>query len=128
MIDLDSGSTWTNTDSGNWLKSSKSSEVKIYSESGSKSRSWDSSPHSFSHNGMWLFMIGDLSSRMTGMKIKTNSKMFLKLGNKTWVILIRNFELDNKIEDRDHILVWVQFHENENLLICQCDSQKYDIS
>ena len=53
-------------------------------ESGSKSRSWNSSPHSFSHNGMWL-NIGDSSSRMISVKIKTDSKILLKSGNKTWV-------------------------------------------
>ena len=85
MIDLDSGNTGTNTDSGKRLKSSKYSGVKIGSGSGSKSRSWNSSPHSFSHDGMWLSKIGDSSSRMTGMGIKTDSKMLLKLGNKTGV-------------------------------------------
>ena len=39
MIDLDSGSTGTNTDSGKRLKSSKGSGVEIGSGSGSKSRS-----------------------------------------------------------------------------------------
>ena len=61
MSDLDSGRTITNIDSGNWLKSSKGSGVEICSESGSKSRSWNSSPHSFYHNGMWLSKIGDSS-------------------------------------------------------------------
>ena len=80
MIDLDSGSTWTNTDSENWLKSSKSSRVKICSVSGSKSRSWNSSPYSFSHNVMWLSKIGDSSSKMTGMRIKTDPKSGSKTG------------------------------------------------
>ena len=84
MIDLDSGSTGTNTDSGRWLKSSKGSGVEIGSGSGSKSRSWNSSPYLFPHNGMWL-NIGDSSSRMIGMGTKTDSKMLLKLGNKTGV-------------------------------------------
>ena len=39
MIDLESGSTGTNTDSGKRLKSSKGSGVKIGSGIGSKSRS-----------------------------------------------------------------------------------------
>ena len=39
MIDLDSGSAGTNTDSGIWFKSSKGSGVKIGSGIGSKSRS-----------------------------------------------------------------------------------------
>ena len=45
MIDLDLGSTRTNTDSEKWLKSCKGSGVNIGSGSGSKSRSWNSSPH-----------------------------------------------------------------------------------
>ena len=65
MIDLNLESTGTNTDSEKWLKSSKGSGVEISSGSGSKSRSWNSSPHSFPNNGMWL-NIGDSSSRMTG--------------------------------------------------------------
>jgi len=39
MIDLDLGSTRTNTDLGKLLKSSKGSGVEIGSENGSKSRS-----------------------------------------------------------------------------------------
>ena len=39
MIDLDLGSTGTNTDLEKWLKSSKGSGVEIGSGSGSKSRS-----------------------------------------------------------------------------------------
>ena len=74
MIDLDLGSTGTNTDSGKWLKSSKGSGVEIGSGSGSKSRSWNSSPHSVPHNGMWLSKIGDSSSRMIGMKSKLTLK------------------------------------------------------
>ena len=73
MIDLDSGSTGTTTDSWIWLKSSKGSGVEIGSGIGSKSRSWNSSPHSFPHNGMWLSKNGDSSSRMTGMSFKTDS-------------------------------------------------------
>ena len=84
MIDLDLKSTRTNTDSGKWLTLSKGSGVKIGWGSWSKSRSWNSSPHSFPHNGMWL-NIGDSSSRMTGVGIKTDSKILLKLGNKTGV-------------------------------------------
>ena len=72
VIDLGLGSTWTNTDSGTWLKSSKGSEVQIGSGIGSKSRNWNPIPHSFFHNGMWLSKIGDSSSRMTGMGIKTS--------------------------------------------------------
>ena len=45
----------------------------------------NSSPHSFSHNGMWLPKGCDFSSRMTGMEIKTDSKMLLKLSNITGV-------------------------------------------
>jgi len=85
MINLNSGSTGTNSDSEIWLKSSKNSGVVICSGSGSKSRGWNSSPHSFSHNWMWLSNIGDLSSKMTGMRIKTDSKMLLKSGSKTGV-------------------------------------------
>ena len=40
---------------------------------------------------------------MTGMGIKTDSKMLLKLGNKTGVNIIQEFELDHKFEDRSHI-------------------------
>ena len=47
MIDLGSGSAGTNTDLGNWLKSSKGFGVEICSGSGSKSRSWNYSSHSF---------------------------------------------------------------------------------
>ena len=82
MIDLDSG---TNTDSEKRLKSSKGSGVEIDSGSGSKSRRWSSSPHSFPHDGMWLSTIGDFSFGMTGIGIKTDSKMLLKLGNVTGV-------------------------------------------
>ena len=84
MIDLDSGSTRTNTLEKR-LKSSKGSWVEIGLGSGSKSRSWNSSPHSFPHDGMWLPKVGDFSSRMIGMGTKTDSKMLLKLGNKTGV-------------------------------------------
>ena len=59
MIDLDSRSTGTNTDLGIWLKSSKGSGVKIGSGIGFKLRSWNSSPHSFSHDRMWFSKIGD---------------------------------------------------------------------
>ena len=79
MIDLESGRAWTTIDSGKWLKSSKGSGVKICSESGSKLRSWNSSPHAFPYNGMWLSKIGDSSSKMTGMGIKTDSKISLKI-------------------------------------------------
>ena len=127
MIDLGSRSKGTNTDSWNWLKSSKNFRVKIYSESGSKLKNWNSSSHLFSHNGMWLCKIGDSCSRITSMTIKTDSKMLVKLGNKTWVNLIQKLELDHIIEDRDHIPDWVQFHENENLPLFQCDSQKCGI-
>ena len=85
MIDLDSGSTRTNTDLGIWLRSSKGSGVQIGSGIGSKSRSWYSSPHSFPQDGMWLPKVGDFSSRMTGMGTKTDSKIFLKSGSKTGV-------------------------------------------
>jgi len=85
MIDLDLGSTETNTDYRKRLKSSKGSGVEIGSESGSKSRSWNSNSHSFPNNGMWLSKIGDSSSRMPGMGIKTYSKILLKLGSKKGV-------------------------------------------
>ena len=87
MIDLDLESKGTNTDSGKWLKSSKGLGVEIGSGSGFKSRSWNSSPHSFSNNRMWLSRIGDSSSRMTGMGIETDSKILFKLGNKTGVYI-----------------------------------------
>ena len=102
MIDLDSGSTGTNTDLEICLKSSKGSGVKIGSGSGSKLRSWNSSPHSFPHNGMWLSKIGDSSSRITGMGTKTDSKMLLKLDNKTRV------NIDSGIWTGSQIY-WVQF-------------------
>ena len=75
----------TNTDSGKGLKSSKGSGVEIDSGSGFKSRRWNSSPHSFPYDRMWLSKVGDFSSRMTGMGIKTDSKILLKLGNKIGV-------------------------------------------
>ena len=117
MIDLDLESTGTNTDSEKWLRSSKDSGVKISSESGSKSRGWNSSPHSFSNNRMWL-NIGDSSSRMTGVGTKTDSKMLLKMDNKIGVNIDLEI-LDHKFEDQSHIPYWVQFHKNENLPICQ---------
>ena len=85
MINLESRRAWTTIDLEKWLKSSNGSGIKIYSESRSKSRSWNSSPHSFPHNGMWLSTIADSSSRMTCMGIKTNSKILLKSGSKTGV-------------------------------------------
>ena len=57
------------------------------------------------HNGMWLSKIGDSSLRMTGMGIKTDSKMLLKSGSKTGINIDLKFELDHKFEDRSHILV-----------------------
>ena len=84
------------TDSGKWLKSSKDSGVEIGSGSGCKSRSWNSSPHSFSHNGMWL-NIGDSSSRMTSVGIKTDSKILLKSGNKTGVNIDSGIWTESKI-------------------------------
>ena len=91
MIDLNLGSTVTMIDSGNWLKLSEGSGVKIGLGIGSKSRSWNSSPYSFPHNEMWLSKISDSSSRMTGMGIKIDSKMLLKSGSKIGV------NIDSKI-------------------------------
>ena len=82
MINLDSESTGTNTDSVIWLKSSKGSGVQIGSRIGSKSRNWNPISHSFPHNQMWLPKIGDSSSKMTGMRITAESKMLLKSGSK----------------------------------------------
>ena len=107
-------------------KSSKGSGVEIGSESGSKSRSWNSSPHSFSHNGMWL-NIGDSSSRMTGVGSKLTLKYYSSRVTKQESILIRKFELDHRFENLGHISHWVQFHKNENLPICQWNFQKYEI-
>ena len=73
MIDLDLGSMGTNIDSEKWLKSSKGSGVKIGSGSGSKSRSWNSSPHSFPHNRMW-HNISDSSLRRTVWESKLTLK------------------------------------------------------
>ena len=102
MIDLNSGSTGTNTDSGRWLKSSKGSGVEIGSGIGSKSRSWNSSPHLFSNNGMWL-NIGDSSSRMIGVGIKTDSKILVKSGNKTGVSIYSRIWTGSQIwESRSH--------------------------
>ena len=86
LINLDSKRSGTMIDSGNWLKSSEGSGGKICSGSGSKSRNWNSCPHSVSHNRMWLPKIGDSSSRMTGMGIKTDSKILLNLetGSQIW--------------------------------------------
>ena len=85
MIDLDSRNAGTNINSGIWFKWSKGSGVKIGSGIGSKSKSWNWSPYSFFHNGMWLSKIGDISSRITGMGTKTDSKMLLKLGSEIGV-------------------------------------------
>ena len=41
------------------IKSRKGSGVEIGSGSESKSRSWNSNPHSFHHDGMWLHKVGD---------------------------------------------------------------------
>ena len=112
-------------DSGNWLKSSKDSGVKFFLRSEAKLRSWNLSPHLFSQNGIWLPKVGDSSSRMTGMRIKTDSRMLLKLGNKRRVNI--DSELDYKFENLGHILGWVQFHKNGNLQICQWYFQKYGI-
>ena len=102
MIDLYLESTGTNTNSGKWFKSSKGLEVEIGLGSGTKSRSWNSSPHSFSHNGMWL-NIGDPSSRMTGVGIKTDSKILLKSGNKTGVNIDSEIWTGSQIwESRSH--------------------------
>ena len=75
MIDLDLESTGTNTDSGKWLKSSKGSGVETGSGMG---------PNHEVNNGMWL-NIGDSSSRMISVGIKTDSKILLKSGNKIGV-------------------------------------------
>jgi len=83
MNDLSSEGTWTNSDSGNSLKSSKGSGVKISSKIRSKLKNWYSGSHSFFLNGMWLYKIGDSSSRIAGIGIKISSKMLLKLGNKS---------------------------------------------
>ena len=119
MIDLDSGSTRTNTDSGIWHKSSKGLGVKIGSGIESKSRSWNPIPHSFFLNRMWLSKIGDSSSRMTGMGIKLTLKYCSDQVAKQESILIQKFELDHKFETQDHISHWVQLSKNENLSICQ---------
>ena len=111
MIDLDLGSTGTNTDSEKWLQSSKGSGVEIGSGSGSKLRSWNSSPHSFSHNRMWL-NIGDSISRMTGMGINTDSKILLKLDNKIWANIDLGIWTGSKFKNLGHISHWVQFHKN----------------
>ena len=91
MIDLGLGSTWTNIDSGIWLKGSG---VQIGSGIGSKSRNWNPISHSFSHNGMWLSKIGDLISRWTGTGSNTDSEKGLKSGKNTSVII----ELGSEIE------------------------------
>ena len=59
--------------------------MEIGSGSGSKSRSWNSNPHSFPHNGIWLSKISYSISRMTDMGIKTDSKILLKSGSKPGV-------------------------------------------
>jgi len=75
---------------------------------------------------MWL-NIGDSSSRMIGVGIKTDSKILLKLGNKTWVNTDSGIWTGSQIwESRSHFY-WVQFHKNENLSFCQWDFQKYEI-
>ena len=57
----------------------------------------------------------DSSSGMTGMGIKTDSKVLLKLGNNTGVNNDSGFELDHKFEDQSHIPHWVQFHKKWEL-------------
>ena len=109
MIDLDLGSTGTNTDSKKWLKSSKGSGVEIGSGSGSKSSRWNSSPHSFSNNGMWL-NIGNSSSRMIGMGIKTDSKILLKFKRERVQLLrVRTKWKKERILDR----IWSRFPAKE---------------
>ena len=72
-------------------------------------------------------MIGDSSLRMTGMIIKTDSKMLLKLCCKIGVNIDSGIWTDHKFEYLGHISHWVQFYRNENLPICQWDVQKYEI-
>ena len=76
---------------------------------------------------MWLSKIGDSSLRMTGMGIKTDSKMSFKLGNKIGVNIDLEIWTGSQIWDRSHIPHWVQFHKNENLPIYQWNFQKYEI-
>ena len=111
MIDLDFGSMGTNTNSEKDLKSSKGSGVEIGSGSGSKSRSWNSSPHLFSHNGMWLSKISYSSSRMSGMGVKTDSKILLKSGSKIGV----NIDLEIWTESQ----IWDSRSHYVKMRICQ---------
>jgi len=119
MIDLESGRARTTIDSRKWLKSSKSSGFKICSGSGFKSKSWNTSSHSFSHNGMWHSKIGDSSSRWQVWESKLTLKYCSNQVAKQESILIQKFELDHKFETQGHIPHWVQFCKNERLPFCQ---------
>jgi len=70
---------------------------------------------------MWLSRIGDSSLRMIGMGTKIVSKMLLNLGNKTGVDIDSGIWTGSQIWGQSHILVWVQYHKNGNLPICQWD-------
>ena len=80
MVDLGSGvnGSGINTDSGIWLKLSKSPGVKIGSRIKSKSRNWNSGSSSFSLNGMWLGKMVDFGSRVNGSGTNTDSGIWLK--------------------------------------------------
>ena len=95
MSDLGSEGTKTNTNTENWLKSSKNFRVEIGSKIGSKPRNWNSDSHSFFLNGMWFYKNSDSSSRITGMRIKTDSKMLLKLGNNTGDDIDSKFRIES---------------------------------
>ena len=63
---------------------------------------------------------------MTDMGIKTDFRMLLNLGNKTGVNIDSEIWIGSQIWESG-LHSWLQFHKNENLLICQWDFQKYGI-
>jgi len=106
MIDLDLGCTRTNTDSEKWLRLSKGSGVEIGSGSGSKSISWNLSPHSFFNKEMWL-NIGIQVQEWQVWESKLNLKYYSSWVTKQESILIQEFELDHKFENLGHISQWI---------------------
>jgi len=98
-------STGTNTNSRNLLKSSKGYGVKIGSKSGSKSRSWNSSPHSFSHNRIWLSKLVIQVQEWQVWEWKLTLKYCSNRVAKQQLILIQKFKLDHKFENLGHIFL-----------------------
>ena len=123
MIDLDSGSVGTNTDSGIWVKSSKVQESKLVQESGPyqeiKTQVHIHFPTTESDFWRLVIQVQEWQAWEPKLTLKYCSSWVTKHES----ILIQEFELDHKFEDQSHIFVWVQFHKNENLSIYQWDFQ-----